>query len=231
MSEHQNPPDKLTVMVVEDDWMAQQSVPLLLHADDIELVGVCATPEEALNLGEQRHPNVALVDMRLQGDPRAGVEVIRELRTLSPETICGVITATDMRGELYADAFYAGAHGYCRKGDTRNGDLRELARRLARGEWVIDSELTQRILTPGADALQWPTRTPGGREPRLTPREREILALVALQLTTKEIAERLVISENTVKTHVGNIIAELHVQNRDQAVLYSVLKGYLNPPR
>lgn len=228
MSDDQSRSGKLTVLVVEDDWMAQQSVPLLMHADDIELVGVCATPEEALSLAEQQRPAVALVDMRLQGDQRAGVELIGELREVSPETICGVITATDTQGDYYADAFNVGARGYMRKGD---GDLRDLARRLARGEWVVDSEISARYVTRGAQALQWPSRIPGGREPRLTPREREILALVAQQLTTKEIAERLVISENTVKTHVGNIIDELHVQNRDQAVLYAVLKGYLNPPR
>lgn len=228
MNDNQNPPGKLTVMVVEDDFWAQQSVPLLMHADDIELVGVCATQEEALSLAEQRRPAVALIDMRLQGDQRGGVELIRELRVVSPETICGVITATDTQGDYYADAFNVGARGYMRKGD---GDLRDLARRLAQGHWVVDSAISARYVTRGAQALQWPARVPGGREPRLTPREREILALVARQLTTKEIAESLVISENTVKTHVGNIIDELHVQNRDQAVLYAVLKGLLNPPR
>ena len=228
MSDTQTPSDKLTVMVVEDDSWAQQSVPLLLHADDIELVGVCATPDEALCLAEQRQPAVALIDMRLQGDQRAGVELIRELRVVSPGTICGVITATDTQGDYYADAFNVGARGYMRKGD---GDLRDLARRLAAGDWVVDSAISARYVTRGAQSLQWPTRAPGGREPRLTPREREILSLVAQQLTTKEIAGRLVISENTVKTHVGNIIDELHVQNRDQAVLYAVLKGYLNPAR
>jgi DNA-binding CsgD family transcriptional regulator len=79
--------------------------------------------------------------------------------------------------------------------------------------------------------LQWPARTPASREPQLTGREMETLALVAQQLSTREIAERMVISENTVKTHIAHIIDKLHVANRDQAVLYAVLKGYLNPPR
>ncbi len=220
-------PDALTVMVVEDDYFAQQAIALLLHADDIDLVGVCASPEDALTLAEQRRPAVALIDMRLQGDQRAGVELIRELRVVSPQTICGVITATDKQGDLYADAFNAGAHGYTRKGE---GDLCDLARRLAAGEWVVDSEISARYVTRGARAL-WPARAPGGREPQLTGRERETLALVAQQMTTKEIAEQLVISENTVKTHIAHIIDKLHVQNRDQAVLYAVLKGYLNPTR
>ncbi len=227
MSDEQNPPGALTVLVVEDDWMAQQSVPLLMHADDIELVGVCATPEEALSLAERRRPAVALVDMRLQGDQRAGVELISELRVVSPDTICGVITATDTQGDYYADAFKVGARGYMRKGD---GDLRDLARRLARGHWVVDSAISARYVTRGAEGLQWPARIPGRRDPQLTPRELETLALVAQQLTTKEIAERLVIADNTVKTHIAHIIDKLHVQNRDQAVLYAVLKGYLNPP-
>lgn len=221
----------LKVMVVEDDWMARQAVELLLTADDIELVGVCESPEEALTLAEQRRPDVALVDMRLQGNPRAGVELIRELKVTSPETICGVITATDMHGDLYADAFHAGAHGYSRKGDSRNGDLRELARRLAAGEWVVDGDISARFVISGVRAGQFPARIPGGSEPRLTERELQTLALVAQQLSTHDIAERLFISDNTVKTHISHIIDKLHVQNRDQAVLYAVLKGYLNPSR
>lgn len=217
----------LTVMVVEDDYFAQQAMSLLLHADDIELVGVCATPEEALSLAEQRRPAVALVDMRLQGDSRGGVELIRELRVVSPETICGVITATDTLGDFYADAFVAGAHGYIRKGSTQNGDLRDVARRLANGHWVVDSEISAIYVRRGAQALQWPARASGA--PHLTPRELEILTLVAQQMTSKEIADQLVISVNTVKTHITHITDELRVQNRDQAVLYAVLKGYLNP--
>lgn len=221
-------PARVSVMLVEDDWMARQSAPLLLHADDIDLVGVCADQEEALALAEARHPAVALVDMRLHGDDRAGVDLIRELRVVSPQTVCGVITGTDLRGDLYADAFNAGAHGYCRKGDRRNGDLREVARRLAAGEWVVDDEISARYVARGAASLQWPTRLPGGKAPHLTPRELEVLALVAQQLTTNEIGERLFISPHTVKTHITHIIEELQVQNRDQAVLYAVLKGYLN---
>lgn len=222
-------PARVTVMVVEDDWMARQSASLLLHADDIDLVGVCANQEEALALAEERRPAVALVDMRLDGDDRAGVDLIRELRVASPHMVCGVITATDIRGDLYADAFNAGAHGYCRKGDRRNGDLREVARRLAAGEWVVDDEISARYVARGAQSLQWPTRLPGGKTPHLTARELEVLALVAQQLSTGEISERLVISPNTVKTHITHILDELQVQNRDQAVLYAVLKGYLNP--
>lgn len=221
----------LRVMVVEDDWYAQQAMSLLLRADDIELVGVCASPAEAFSLAEQQHPAVALVDMRLQGDRRGGVEVIRQLREVSPQTICGVITATDVAGDLYADAFIAGAHGYTRKGDTQTSDLCDLARRLGAGEWVVDSEISARYVNRGVHAYQFPARPPSGRDPQLTERELETLALVAQQLTTREIAERMVISENTVKTHIAHIIDKLHVQNRDQAVLYAVLKGYLNPTR
>lgn len=221
-------PPPLTVMVVEDDPYALERIALLLRADDIELVGVCATPDDALRLAEQRHPAVALIDMRLQGDQRAGVELIRELRAVSAATVCGVITATDTLGDFYADAFVAGAHGYSLKGE---GDLRDLVRRLAAGEWVVDSGISARYVTRGARALQWPSRAPGAREPQLTERELETLALVAQQLSTREIAERMVISENTVKTHIAHIIDKLHVANRDQAVLYAVLKGYLNPPR
>ena len=214
------------VMVVEDDYLARHSLALLLAADDIELVGACATAEEALALAERARPAVALIDMRLAGDDDAGVALIRELRSVCPETVCGVITANDPQGYFYADAFLAGAHGYCRKGGE-NGDLRALARRLAAGQWVVDSEIAVYHLNNGARQGQWPARV--SKAAQLTEREHEVLALVAEQLSSRDIGERLYISEHTVKTHIAHIIAKLQVQNRDQAVLYAVLKGYLNP--
>ncbi len=224
------PDGKITVMVVEDDYLARRAVPLLMAGDDIELLGVCETADEAVELARRARPRVALIDMRLQGDSRAGVELIRALRATSPDTACCVITATDTQGDLFADAFFAGAQGYSRKGDSRNGDLRDLTRRLAMGEWVVDSEISARYVRRGARVDQWRMRGTESGEPRLTDREHECLALVAQQLSTKEIAARMVISENTVKTHIGHIISKLQVQNRDQAVLYSVLKGYFTSP-
>jgi DNA-binding NarL/FixJ family response regulator len=223
------PSGKISVMVIDDDYLVRRAVPMLMAEDDIELVGVCETPDEALELATRTQPAVALVDMRLQGDSRAGVELIRALRAISPQTACCVITATDTQGALFADAFYAGAHGYSRKGDSRNGDLCDLARRLATGEWVVDGEIAARYVRQGAQVDQWQPVRPGSEERRLSERERECLALVAQQLSTEAIAGRMFITANTVKTHVKNIIVKLHVQNRDQAVLYAVLKGYLNP--
>jgi DNA-binding NarL/FixJ family response regulator len=224
------PCGKITVMVVEDDYLARRAVPMLMAEDDIDLVGVCETADEAIELANSARPRVALIDMRLQGDSRAGVELIRTLRVISPDTACCVITATDTQGDLFADAFYAGAQGYSRKGDSRNGDLCELTRRLAKGEWVVDSEIAARYVRRGAQVEQWTIRKTGSEEPHLTERELECLALIAQQLPTKEIAKRMFISDNTVKTHVAHIIDKLQVQNRDQAVLYAVLKGYFTSP-
>lgn len=224
------PDGRITVMVVDDDYLVRRAVPILMAEDDIELLGVCETADEALELAVRAHPRVALIDMRLQGDSRAGVELIRTLRAVSPETACCVITATDTQGDLFADAFYAGAQGYSRKGDSRNGDLCDLTRRLASEEWVVDSEIAARFVNRGARVEQWRMRKIGNEEPRLTDRELECLAFVAQQLSTKAIAERMFITENTVKTHIGHIINKLQVQNRDQAVLYAVLKGYFTAP-
>jgi NarL family two-component system response regulator LiaR len=221
---------KISVLVVEDDYFAQRAMASLLMADDIELTGVVGTSEEGIESARRERPRVALIDLRLQGDNRAGIEVIRAIRAISPETACCIITGADARGDLYADAFYAGAQGYSRKGDTQNSDLREVARRLARGEWVVDSELAAKFATRGARVDQWRARAIGGEEPHLSERELEVLALVAQQLPTQEIADRMFITVNTVKTHIGHIIAKLQVQNRDQAVLYAVLKGYFTAP-
>jgi DNA-binding NarL/FixJ family response regulator len=224
------PDGKISVMVVDDDYLVRRAVPMLMAEDDIELVGVCETHRDAIELAARAHPQVALVDMRLQGDDRAGVELIRELRAISPDTACCVITGADVQGDLFADAFYAGAQGYSRKGDTRNGDLCDLTRRLAKGEWVVDSEIAARYVRRATAGGQWQAPKPGSSEPRLTERELECLALVAQQLSTAEIAERMYITSNTVKTHVAHIISKLQVQNRDQAVLYAVLNGLFTSP-
>jgi two-component system, NarL family, response regulator DevR len=228
---HASAPDrKISVMVVDDDYLVRRAVPMLMAEDDIELVGICETHRVAVELAARAHPQVALVDMRLQGDDRAGVELIRELRAISPDTACCVITGADVQGDLFADAFYAGAQGYSRKGDTRNGDLCDLARRLAQGEWVVDSEIAARYVRRATAGGQWQAPRPGSSEPRLTERELECLGLVAQQFSTVEIATRMFITANTVKTHVAHIISKLQVQNRDQAVLYAVLNGLFTSP-
>ncbi|HEU0028633.1 MAG TPA: response regulator transcription factor [Ktedonobacterales bacterium] len=224
------PDGKISVMVVDDDYLVRRAVPMLMAEDDIELIGVCETRQDAVELAARAHPQVALVDMRLQGDDRAGVELIRELRAISPDTVCCVITGADVQGDLFADAFYAGAQGYSRKGDSRNGDLCDLTRRLAKGEWVVDSEIAARYVRRATGGGQWQAPRPGGSEPRLTDRELECLALVAQQLSTAEIGRRMFITSNTVKTHVAHIISKLQVQNRDQAVLYAVLNGLFTSP-
>jgi DNA-binding NarL/FixJ family response regulator len=219
---------KITVLIVEDDYFARQAMAALMVADDITVVAIVPTPDEALATARGVQPRVALIDMRLQGDNRAGIAVIRQVREVSPETACCIITGSDMTGELYADALYAGAQGYSRKGDSQNSDLRVLARRLARGEWVIDSELAARFAKRAVATGQLPLRPVGGEEPRLTRREKEVIPLVAQQLSTDEIADRLTVSRDTVKSHIKNIIAKFQVQNRDQAALYAILKGYLS---
>lgn len=221
---------KTSVMVVEDDYFARRAITMMLAADDIELLGVCETPEEGIELAGRAHPRVALIDMRLQGDSRAGVELIRAVRAVSPDTSCCVITGADTQGDLFADAFFAGAQGYSRKGDSRNGDLCDVTRRLARGEWVVDSEIAARYVRRATAGGQWRAPRPGGPEPQLSDRELECLALVAQQLSTAEIGRRMFITSNTVKTHIAHIISKLQVQNRDQAVLYAVLKGLFNDP-
>src|SRR5512146_2112825 len=224
------PGGNISVMVVDDDYLVRRAVPMLMAEDDIELIGVCESHQEAVDLAVRARPRVALVDMRLQGDDRAGVELIRELRAISPDTACCVLTGADIWGDLFADAFYAGARGYSRKGDSRNGDLCDLTRRLANGEWVVDSEIAARFVRRGAQVDQWQLPKAGGKEPHLSDRELECLALVAQQRSTTEIARRMVISTNTVKTHIAHIISKLQVQNRDQAVLYAVLNGLITSP-
>jgi DNA-binding NarL/FixJ family response regulator len=200
----------IRVLLADDQRVVREGLGTLLGLlDGIELVGTAADGEEALALAARHDPDVVLMDLRM---PRLdGIEAIRRLaeRGERPRTIALTTYADDAS---VLGALRAGARGYLTK-DAGADQIRAAVEAVARGEAALDPAVQHHVLA----ALKEPAELPDG----LTPREAEVLALIAEGLTNAEIAERLVVSGATVKTHVNHIFAKAGVRDRAQAVVYA----------
>lgn len=188
---------RITVVVVDDDWYAREALRLLLQGPEIDVLALCESPEDCLDAIRANPPQVALVDMRMQGDPYAGVALIRQIRVLSPATACLALTASDRRGDLLPRAFYAGARGYYRKGDVSGDELPRIVRRLAKGEWELNAEMAERILRD--DTLS-------DTSSLFTPYEQEMLRRIASGSSADALAATLREHASTIHTSIRNIM-------------------------
>ncbi|MFF0414975.1 response regulator [Kitasatospora sp. NPDC004745] len=217
------------VLVADDQTVVREGIVMLLGLlPGIEVVGAAADGEEAVALVERHHPDVVLMDLRM---PRCdGVEATRRIRTAHPETEVVVLTTYADDDSLFP-ALQAGARGYL----TKDAGGEEIARAIAdvrSGAAGLSPQIQLRLLErlsehPGAPA---PTpREPVGRHGALpdglTAREAEVLALIADGLSNAEIAQRLFVSQATVKTHINNLFAKTAVRDRAQAVAYAFRHG------
>jgi DNA-binding NarL/FixJ family response regulator len=213
----------IRVLLADDQRVVREGLGTLLSLlEGIQLVGTAADGEEALALAAEHDPDVVLMDLRM---PRCdGIEAIRRLtaRGERPRTIALTTYADDAS---VLGALRAGARGYLTK-DAGAEQIRAAVEAVARGEAALDPAVQHHVLAaltvPSADA---PPELPDG----LTPREAEVLALIASGLTNAEIAERLVVSAATVKSHVNHIFAKAGVRDRAQAVVYAYGHGLADP--
>jgi DNA-binding NarL/FixJ family response regulator len=213
----------LRLLLVDDHALFREGlIALLCYQDDFAVVGEAEDAESALNQARALQPDIVLMDIELPGED--GVSATRRLTTEMPAVTVVILTVRDDSQTLF-EAIKAGAQGYLVK-NARSRELLERLRGLARGEGAISRRLAARILEeirgePG----------PLGPEEALTARELEVLELVAARLSNAEIAERLVVSEHTIKNHMKSILAKLHLRNRHQAAAYGVARGWLPRPR
>jgi DNA-binding NarL/FixJ family response regulator len=209
----------IRVLIADDHPVVRQGTRvLLLEERDVEVVGEAADGREAVERAVELAPDVVLMDLRMP--EMDGVEAIRELAGRAPSVRVLLLTGSGVDERTF-DALEAGALGYLSKSAGR-AELLAALRRVARDEPSLPPELTRQLLARlGSPA---PGEHHALADP-LTEREEEVLVLVAEGLSNRGIADRLHVSETTVRTHVSRILAKLGVSNRVQAALWALRSG------
>ena len=211
-------PGKIRVALVDDHRVVQSGLSSYLTSfEDIEVIGAASSGEEVLGKLEGWLPDVVVMDLRMPGGID-GVEATRRVRALSPHTQVVVLTAHTDEARVVA-ALRAGAIGYVRK-DSDPEVLIAAVRGAARGQSVLDPAVAGSVLQ---DLVRG-----GPLAEELSEREREVLAQLAHGRTNREIAQSLHVGEETVKTHVGNILSKLQLNHRTQAVIYALKQGLVS---
>jgi DNA-binding NarL/FixJ family response regulator len=204
-----------TVVLADDQRVVREGLASLLALlPGIEVLGTASDGEEAVALVERLRPDVVLMDLRM---PRCdGVEATRRLREQgSPTHVVVLTTYADDRSVV--EALRAGARGFLTK-DAGADEIERAIAAVVRGEAAIDPAVQHHLV----DAVAGRPELPDG----LTPREAEVLALIAEGLSNGEIAARLVVSEATVKSHVNHLFTKTGVRDRAQAVAYAYRHGF-----
>jgi len=223
-----------TVLLVDDQALVRMGFRLILDgSDDLEVVGEAGDGRTAVDQVAALRPDVVLMDVRMPGVD--GIEATRRVVAAHPEVRVLILTTFDLDEHAFA-ALRAGASGFLLK-DATPAELAAAVRTVASGESVVSPRVTRRLLELFAGSLPSGAAAGAGSggaggaatgDPRLaalTPRETEVLRCVADGLSNAEIATRLFLSEATVKTHVGRVLAKLGVRDRVQAVVLAYETG------
>jgi DNA-binding NarL/FixJ family response regulator len=218
------------VLLADDQRLVRESLATLLGLlGGIELVATASSGEEAIALVERHQPDVVLMDLRM---PRVdGIEATRRLRERHPGVrVIALTTYAD--DESVLGALRAGARGYLTK-DASGQDIRAAIVSVAGGDAALDPAVQHHVVAALADQRDGPGGV-GTSDPELpnglTAREAEVLTLIAEGLTNAEIAERLVVSPTTIKSHINHLFAKAGIRDRAQAINYAYRSGLAQPP-
>jgi DNA-binding NarL/FixJ family response regulator len=214
------------VLVADDQPVVRDGLVLLLGLiDDLEIIATASDGVEAVERARAERPDIVLMDLRM---PRMeGAEATRQILASLPDTRVLVLT-TYADDEFLFPALQAGAHGYLTK-DASAEEIEQAIRAVAAGETHLDPAVQQRLVAAVRDHA---APAPGSADEipdELTPREAEVLKLIAAGLSNREIADELVLSAATVKTHVNRIFYKTGARDRAQAVRYAYQHGLANP--
>ena len=213
--------DPIRVLLVDDHALFRKGVAGLINSrEDMEVVGEARDGQEGLDKARELMPDLILMDVQMPG--WGGLETTQRIKEEMPYVKIVMLTVSGNDGDLF-EAIKAGAQGYLLK-DIEPEELVEMLRGVRRGEAPLSRLSAARILEEFARLAEKETWLPGPAD-SLTAREREVLKLVARGATNKEIAVELFISENTVKNHLSNILAKLHLRSRAQAAAYALREG------
>ena len=222
------PEEPVTVVVADDQSAVREGLVLLLGTlPGITVAGEAADGEAAVDLVAKAHPQVVLMDLNMPGT--GGVAATARITAEHPGTRVVVLT-TYADDESIIGALRAGALGYLTKDATR-AEIGRAIQAAAAGQAVLDPGVQQRLLSAAARAPETPAAAPGAalNDDELTPREAEVLKLIAAGQSNREIARTLFVSEATVKTHVNRIFAKTGSRDRAQAIRYAYTRGYAEP--
>ena len=209
----------IKVLLVDDHKIVRQGVRAYLQTlADIQVIAEAESGAAAVTAVEQHKPDVVLMDLEMPGD-LDGIAATRQIRKLQPETQVIVVTSHH-QDEYIFPAVRAGAISYLLK-DVEPDELAAAIRKAAHGEAVLDSRVASRIV----QELQGLRKDDVNPFTELSEREFDVLRLIAAGKSNAEIAETLVIGESTVKTHIGNILNKLHLDDRTQAAVYAWQQG------
>jgi DNA-binding NarL/FixJ family response regulator len=213
----------IKVLIADDHKLFRQGLISLMKTreDLVEVIGEAETGEEAVQLAKELHPDIILMDIYMpQMD---GLQAAKEIRTRFPKIAIVMLTSSERDGHLY-EAVKIGVSGYLLK-DLDATDLFDLLSGVARGETAMTRAMAGKLLKSVANRMA----DEGKGEQALSERELYVLRLVASGASNQEIAEKLSISINTVKSHLKNILEKLQLENRTQAAAYALTHGLVFP--
>ena len=218
------PPDKpIRILLVDDQPLFRGAIAALIAGqDDLEVVGEAENGLEAVEKAHELDPDLVVMDVEMP--VMDGVEATRLIREQRPAVKVVMLTVSESDDHVF-DAIRLGAHGYLLK-DLRPEQLFDRIRSVMRNETPLSPAIAGRLLEEirtGVTTRSSSATTP--EEPSITPRELEILQLVAEGMSNKEIGKKLYITEGTVKNHVHNALEKLHMKNRIQAAAYITRQG------
>lgn len=218
----------IRVVLADDQSMVRDGLAALLSAaPDIEVVGEAADGEQAITLAHELAPDVVVMDVRMpvMNGLTATGKIVSADPDVGPRVL--MLTTFDLDEYVY-EALGLGASGFLLK-DASAQDLMSAVRVVASGEALLAPTVTRRLISDFARRQRHERPNPGATA-LLTPRETEVLRLIARGLSNTEIAEELFLAEQTVKTHVGRILTKLQLRDRTQAVVYAYQNGLMSGP-
>lgn len=210
----------IRVLIADDHTIVRSGVRLLLEAEaDMEVVGEALDGREALDLAESLQPDVVLMDITMP--EMDGLEATREIKTSFPQIKVLVLTM-HRSDEYFFEMLKAGASGYILKG-AKTSELINAVRVVQQGEIFLYPTMTQKLVNGYLKLSEWDKEA----GPSLSPREKEILSLLAEGYSNKEIADLLVISPSTVHSHRSNVMDKLGLNNRRELIQYARKRGLI----